>query len=220
MRVLAVMPVPFSHLSFLASLGYKINMKPRYETIPQVYFTQYPKLELMLRLIRIAHGNQVYNNAPYWHHPVRVLLRMNWASLDEDDVYTALGHDLNEDTHLGPDDLTFFGFNGRVVGGIKQLSRSKDNDQTYKEYIQNLIRIGDFGLLHVKFSDMYENSNNVRFLPMEKRKILVRYGKSIKEVQDFLSQSQRGKEILQHTISGELDRSTLEAWIGQEPTFL
>lgn len=195
-------------------------MKPMYSKIPSILFTEHDKLELMLRIIRMAHGDQLYNGSPYFHHPIRVLLRMNWFGIESDDVYTALGHDLFEDTHVTSDDLRFFGFNGRVVGGIRQLSRLDREESTYKEYISTLIRIDDLGLLHIKLADLYENSNNVRFLPMEKRKILVRYGKSIKEIQDHLSKTERGREILQHTISGELDKETLEAWIGQEPTFL
>lgn len=191
-----------------------------YDRIPQVLFREHPSLEHMLMLIRIAHGDQLYNGAPYFHHPIRVMLRMNWWDLTSEEVYAALGHDLLEDTAVTREDLQFYGYSDKTIGLIKLLTREHDGEQTYKDYIQGLIAIGDIELLRIKLCDMYENSNNVRFLPMEKRKILVRYGKSIKEVQDFLAKTPRGQAMLENTISGELDKETLEAWIGQEPTFL
>lgn len=189
-----------------------------YKRIPKILFEEHSKLEEALTLIRIAHHGQFYNNAPYFHHPIRVLLRMNWYAVDSEDIYAALFHDLIEDTGVTLKDLEFYGYNDRVIELVSLLTR--DEDQNYKEYIQGLIEKDDLWLARIKLADMYENSNNVRFLPPEKRKILIRYGKSIKEVQDYLRKSHVGRTMLESTISNELNKETLEAWIGQEPTFL
>lgn len=195
-----------------------VAVEQRDNRIPKLLFREHDKLDLTLRLIRIAHGSQLYNGLPYWHHPVRVLLRMNWWDMDSEQIYGALFHDTKEDTELADDDLRFYGYNERVVDLRNKMTR--DVDESYRDYIRRLIDSGDIWACRLKLADMYENSNNVRFLPPEKRKIIIRYGKSIKEVQEFLKKTPRGTGLLENTISGELDKEILEAWIGQTPTFL
>jgi (p)ppGpp synthase/HD superfamily hydrolase len=175
-------------------------------------------LEQTLRLTRIAHASQLYNHQPYWHHPVRVALRMVWPHVDTDDLYVALGHDWLEDTNITVHDLRYFGYSDWAIWAMQCLTR--DEEVSYKDYIRGIIETGDLSLMRIKLCDLFENSNNVRFLPTEKRKVLVRYGKSIKEILEALNQTHLGRELVKYTISGELDGQTLESWIGQPPTFL
>jgi (p)ppGpp synthase/HD superfamily hydrolase len=56
-------------------------------------FKRFTLLKQTLSLIKIAHNGQTYNNLPYWHHPVRVMLRLDWYEVVGDDIYAALLHD-------------------------------------------------------------------------------------------------------------------------------
>lgn len=186
--------------------------------IPKELFKQYPLLRAMLSLIKVAHNGQTYNNLPYWHHPVRVMLRLNWTHVIPSDIYAALGHDLLEDTPVTAGDLKNFGFDDRTIHLIQGVTRNKDED-TYKLFIQKIVETKDEGLMRLKLADLYENSNNVRFLPPEKRNIMVRYGKSITDILNALTAMQSG-DIADMTLSGELNRSDVEKWIGEQPSFV
>jgi (p)ppGpp synthase/HD superfamily hydrolase len=185
-------------------------------------FRQFPLLKQTLSLIKVAHNGQTYNNLPYWHHPVRVMLRLGWYSVDADDIYSALLHDTVEDTAVTIGDLRNFGYSEATINTVSALTRNPD-EETYKEYVHGLISIGNVKILRLKLADLYENSNNVRFLPPEKRKVLVRYGKSINDIRLAMEKhysSSYGISLLENTISGELDRTEVEKWIGEQPTFV
>lgn len=191
-----------------------------HDRIPAILFREHPRLELALRLIRMGHGKQAYNGAPYFHHPIRVMLRMNWFAVQSDDIYAALFHDLLEDTEITIDDMKFFGYSPTVIELVLALTREKDGEVTYKQYIHDLIKSGNVRAMRIKLADLYENSNNVRFLLPEKRKILVRYGKSMTDLHEELSKTVENRMFIENTLSGELDEQTLEAWTGQKPGFL
>lgn len=182
-------------------------------------FKTFPLLKQTLSLIKIAHNGQTYNNLPYWHHPVRVMLRLNWYEATADDIYAALLHDAIEDTPVTEGDLKNFGYSKACIEQIKTVSRNKD-EETYKMFIERVIGTGDLKTMRLKLADLYENSNNVRFLPPEKCTIMVRYGKSIRDIHEAMLKSDYGIRLGGSTISGELDRTEVEKWIGEQPAFL
>ncbi len=199
----------------------EINNKysmPVYEKMGANILRQYPLLPKALQLIRIAHHRQFYNGQPYFHHPIRVSLRMNFFEVEPPVLYAALFHDLLEDTAVTAQDLLDYGFDFHTVSYVSNLTR--DEESSYKEYIAKILSTGDYNIIRIKLCDLYENSNNVRFLAPEKRSVLVRYGKSLKEIQEYLTRSEKGLKLLNETISGPLDKETLGIWLGQEPTFL
>jgi (p)ppGpp synthase/HD superfamily hydrolase len=188
--------------------------------LPNEVAKMYPLANRAMSLIRIGHNGQQYNSLPYWHHPVRVMLRLGWDNVNPDLFYAALFHDLIEDTCITEDDLRAFGYSERCIDIVKAVTRNKDED-TYKEFIAKILVSKDIEIIRLKLADLYENSNNVRFLPPEKRGVMVRYGKSINELSEAYKDHYWLKcELTPVIISGELDKNEVEKWIGQVPTFL
>lgn len=183
-------------------------------------FKQYPLLPRTLSLIRVAHNGQLYNELPYWHHPVRVMLRLGWYKVDEEILCAALLHDTLEDTVLSEEDLKNFGYPDRTLNIVKILTR--DPELSYKEYIQSVMGTRNISAIRIKLADLYENSNNVRFLPPEKRGRMVRYGKSIRDIifNDTVLKDTAYSVPLSKVISGELERAEVEKWIGESPRFV
>jgi (p)ppGpp synthase/HD superfamily hydrolase len=182
----------------------------------------YPQIKQTLSLIKIAHNGQLYNNQPYWHHPVRVMLRLNWTEVTPDDISAALLHDTYEDTAITEEDLGHFGYSNRVRYMVKTLTRDSENE-TYKMYIERIVDTDDLSIMRIKLADLYENSNNVRFLPPEKRGVMVRYGKSIRDVTAGMKSNinaSLGIRMLEQTNSGELNGAEIGYWIGEQPKFL
>jgi len=190
-----------------------------YNQVPEELFKQHPLLRQTLALIKIGHAGQTYNLLPYFHHPIRVMLRLNWHEVSSDILYAALLHDTLEDTEISEGDLESFGYSVRTIQMVKALTRNPD-EETYKEYVAKLIETASVDTLRIKLADLYENSNNVRFLPPAKRKVMVRYGKSIDEILAAMRKTSYGISLTEKTISGELDKAELERWIGEQPTFL
>lgn len=189
-------------------------------TIPQELLQQYPLLPRTLSLIRLGHNGQLYNELPYWHHPVRVMLRLGWFQVDEDILCAALLHDTLEDTIMTEGDLKNFGYSDRTLNIVKLLTR--DLEVSYKEYIRSIIDSKNISALRIKLADLFENSNNVRFLPPEKRGRMIRYGKSIQDIRhsDLVGTDQKALISISKVISGELERTEVEKWIGEYPRFV
>jgi hypothetical protein len=124
-----------------------------------------------------------------------------------------------EDTPTTEGDLKNFGYSPYCIEMIKAVTRNKD-EETYKMFIERIIASDDYRVMRLKLADLYENSNNVRFLPPEKRTIMVRYGLSIRDLHDKMRLSDVGIRLGGNTISGELDRTQVERWIGEQPAFV
>ena len=184
----------------------------------------HPKLEQTLTLIKLAHQTQLYNNRPYWHHPVRVMLRLGLHNpkpfhVDSPLIYAALLHDTIEDTLLTADDLRLFGYSDRTIELVQAVTRDKE-EQSYKEFIHTIRDSKDFEATRLKLADLHENSNCVRFLPVHKRTVMVRYGKSI---EDLMTSSQVMEAMMKYKLNNfdhfvypyDLDDGVIGRWIGE-----
>lgn len=202
---------------FFSLCGYN---KDTMTSIPIEICKQFPLIPRTLSLIRVAHSGQLYNNLPYWHHPVRVMLRLGWFEVDEDVLCAALLHDTLEDTILIEQDLVNFGYSARTLNIVKILTR--DPELSYKDYITSILSTKNISAIRIKLADLYENSNNVRFLPPEKRGRMVRYGKSIQDIlhSELVGTNQKVWISISKVISGELERTEVEKWIGECPQFV
>ena len=190
-------------------------------------FAQVKKLfEKDILVIKLAHTGQLYNQRPYWHHPVRVALRLRHflrlAPVYESSrsvIQAALLHDTLEDTELTADGLRLLGYGDDTIGLVQILTR--DDDTTYADFIQKVIESRSEAAMFIKLADLYENSNNLRFIPAEKRSRMVRYGKAIHDIQDALYSGKRPTDLANlEIISGELEKNEIETWIGEPPAFL
>jgi len=121
--------------------------------------SQFPLLAKTLILIRLAHQGQLYSDKlPYWHHPVRVVLRVKsiWS---ETMLYAGLLHDVIEDTLLEPRDLYALGYSPEVVSVVLNLTRVEP--EPYDSYIARICRTSSVDTLLLKYADSIENTNNI-----------------------------------------------------------
>lgn len=70
---------------------------------------------------------------PYIYHPLRVML---YAEGDEKVKFTAVLHDVMEDSPITESDLKKEGFDDEIITALKLLTRSEGQD--YFEYVKNL----------------------------------------------------------------------------------
>ena len=186
--------------------------------VGQEVWAAFPLLKQTLALIRIAHDGQTYNSLPYWHHPVRVMLRFGWANVLASDIYAALLHDVLEDTSITVSDLRTFGYDNDCINLVETVTRDKDED-SYKDFIGKVMATGNPRAWRLKLADLNENLNNVRFLPPEKKTIAIRYGKSIRDLESCFTGRYSDHDKFP-VISGELNHSEVKRWIGEQPQFV
>lgn len=177
--------------------------------------------EQTMHLTRLGHRRQLYNERPYWHHPARVMLRLWHPEIGTSEAYGVWFHDLVEDNNsiFKAENLSAFGYQPATIKTVNLVTR--DESLTYAEYINNICTSDNIPALRIKAADLYENTNNIRFLPGEKRGRIERYGKAIPQVLAALiaAYSKIGM-IAAPIISGELDATEVEHWIGELPSFL
>lgn len=108
----------------------------------------------MLRLVGEKHFGQVDKGGnPYTMHLIEVMNGLNTDDIELKCI--ALGHDLLEDTDCTGDTLLDLGFTVRVVKGILDMTKSKN--QTHKEYQDQVLR--NIDATRVKESDLRHNSD-------------------------------------------------------------
>lgn len=90
---------------------------------------------------------------PYFLHCLKVMQLLN---SDDDELNAiAVGHDLVEDTNITYNDLYMFGFNSRIIEGIRALT--KQRGQTEDEYLSGIL--GNKDAMLVKLADLTHNSD-------------------------------------------------------------
>lgn len=143
------------------------------------------KLEQAVEFMKKAHGNQKDKGGnPYWHHPVRVMLRLG-PNANEDMKHAALLHDVLEDTSYTTEDLRSAGFSEVTLRLVKTLTRYPG--VTYREYVYDIINTSIQGSC-IKLADLADNSSPARMdnLPEDMKGIINRYRKSKEEILKFL----------------------------------
>jgi (p)ppGpp synthase/HD superfamily hydrolase len=111
-------------------------------------------LGTMLVIATNAHSGQVdRGGAPYILHPLKVMHYLK--SDDEELMCMALGHDVIEDTSVTYKDLREAGISGRVIEGIRCLT--KQPGQTYDEYKEGVF--GSEDAMRVKMADLRHNTD-------------------------------------------------------------
>jgi len=108
----------------------------------------------MLVLVTNAHSGQFDRGGkPYILHPLKVMHYLK--SDDEELMCIALGHDVIEDTNVTYKDLVDAGMPGRVIDGIRALTKLPG--QTYDEYKAGVFANRDAML--VKKADLRHNTD-------------------------------------------------------------
>lgn len=94
---------------------------------------------------------------PYILHPLHLMLQMD----SEEEMITAVLHDVVEDSDITLDDLAAMGFSTAVIAALALLTHDKDN-VSYEAYIEG-IKSNPLAV-RVKLADLTHNMN-VRRLP-------------------------------------------------------
>ena len=109
--------------------------------------------ELLQKAISIAHNshkNQYnVNGEPYILHPLRIMLKTR----NEEQMITAVLHDVVENSDVGLDHLETEGFNKNIVAAVDALSRK--NDELYDSYISRVLK--NKLAIKIKVIDLMDN---------------------------------------------------------------
>ena len=99
-----------------------------------------------------AHKNQKdKGGVPYVFHPFHVAEQME----TEEEICTALLHDVVEDTKYTFEDLAEEGFSEEVISALRLLTHDKQTP--YMEYVENICKSGNLVAINVKMNDLRHN---------------------------------------------------------------
>lgn len=87
---------------------------------------------------------------PYFMHPLHLAEQMD----TEDEIITALLHDVIEDTDITLEELIKEGFSSEVISALRLLTRSEGED--YMEYVKKIKKAGGIAL-KIKLADLEHN---------------------------------------------------------------
>gem|GEM_PF-432905 len=124
------------------------------------------------------HGQADKSGAPYIYHPAYLASQME----TEDEIITALLHDVVEDTDITIEDLEREGFPPATIEALKLLTH--DDGSGYSQYID---RIGTNPLAtKVKLADLRHNGNpsrNANLPPEDAVKYREKYGDAVRQLE-------------------------------------
>lgn len=132
----------------------------------------------------IAHVSEFHRGqvdklgAPYYFHPMRVMMRLGPAAADAE-KHAALLHDAIEDnSEVTPISLRELGYSEDVLAMVDLLTRRKA--MLYPEFIDHIVASGHVGAMRIKLADLYDNTNGERLngAPEEVREKLVAMAES------------------------------------------
>ncbi len=121
------------------------------------------------------HGQTDKGGVPYIYHPTSVAEQMD----TEDEIITALLHDVVEDTEVTLADLKRAGFSPAVLEAVKLLTHKKGTD--YSRYIRKVAK--NPLALKVKQADLAHNMSPSRVGNLPQRdaeRVREKYGSAIK----------------------------------------
>ena len=134
-----------------------------------------------MQLAYKAHSGQFdKGGVPYVFHPYEVARKME----TEDEICTALLHDVVADTRLTLEDLKQEGFNDNVINAVKLLTR--DREVSYEDYIASLT--GNKLAVRVKLADLEHNSIPSR-VPAELDEYMKKYYERYEKARKVLMES-------------------------------
>jgi (p)ppGpp synthase/HD superfamily hydrolase len=134
--------------------------------------------ETIVRVSEFHQGQVDKLGAPYYFHPMRVMMRLGPAAADAE-KHAALLHDAIEDNpDVTPARLRELGYSEDVLAMIELVTRRKP--MSYNEFIDRIVASGNQGAMRIKLADLYDNTNGERLngAPEEVREKLVAMAES------------------------------------------
>ena len=134
--------------------------------------------ETIVRAAEFHQGQVDKLGAPYYFHPMRVMMRLGPDAADAE-KHAALLHDAIEDNpDVTPARLRELGYSEDVLAMIELVTRRKP--MSYNEFIDRIVASGNQGAMRIKLADLYDNTNGERLsgAPEEVREKLVAMAES------------------------------------------
>lgn len=124
------------------------------------------QIQLAVSVATEAHWNQEDKTGhPYIFHPLRVGMKLYFKyPLQQDLIVAGFLHDVLEDTDVSYKELQEL-FGGRVADLVQFVSKPKGMD--YSFYINQLIKTNDQDVIKLKYFDMRDNIERLRFIKEE-----------------------------------------------------
>lgn len=148
----------------------------------------------IFNMISFHDGQLDKSQVPYFHHPLRVMIRLG-PDADIHEKHAALLHDVIEDTPITLAILEDMGYCARVLDIVVLLTKMPN--ETHRSYVYRIIGSGNVGAMRVKLSDMYDNADIYRVercVDLEVRKALrsmveSRYKPAIRMMKEVLGKN-------------------------------
>lgn len=120
-----------------------------------------PDANETILLVADLHGDQVDKlGAPYYFHPMRVMMRLG-PGAPEPEKLAALLHDVLEDVPgITAETLREKGYSDDVIAMLRLLARKEG--ESYPAFIDRIIASGNLGAMRIKLADLYDNTNEER----------------------------------------------------------
>lgn len=120
------------------------------------------RLARTVALMRRMHGNQKDKaGVTYWHHPYRVMKRLEEVpGMTESVLHAALLHDIVEDTPMTLDDLWQLGYPFKtltIIDEVTRYERRADRGETYEQWIFWMAHYARQASRLVKIADIADN---------------------------------------------------------------
>jgi len=121
-------------------------------------------IEKAIEIALKAHKNQTDKAGhPYILHPLRLMFKMK----TEEEMITAILHDVIEDSDIGVGALEKAGFSSTVIDALKLLTY--DDALAYEDYIQSIK--GNPLAVKIKLADLEDNGNIFRLNAIDEKTI-------------------------------------------------
>jgi hypothetical protein len=157
-----------------------------------------PTIYDTIALMRDLHGDQKDKaGAPYWTHPLRVMLRLG-QDAHPVERHAALLHDTIEDCGILPLFLAKRGYDAAVLYVVGLMTGGFPSAGAYRSYIDDIAESGNVWAIRVKLADLYDNSAPLRQPltdPGLANMVQKRYLPAIKRLEDVLQKWRVGFPI-------------------------
>lgn len=130
---------------------------------------------------RFHKGQKDLDGNPVILHPLAVALMGN----NDTERIVGVLHDVVEDTDCSFVNLEKLGVDMNVINILKLLTHTKD--QSYNDYLLDIITSGNITALNVKMNDLRHNISRNNEDTEQKKRIKVKHQKALKKIENYLT---------------------------------
>ena len=140
------------------------------------------KFEKAVEIASRYHNGQIdLDGKPVLLHPLSVALMGN----NETERIVGVLHDIVEDTDCTFADLEKLGVSENVINTLKLLTHTKE--QTYDEYLSQIITSNNITALKVKINDLRHNISRNNEDTEQKKRIKEKHKRALEKIENYLT---------------------------------